>query len=157
VTKKNTDDWWEELKRIELSIGVPKSQITDAPGGTYRTFHDHLMITLYGKDVLVELSKMRLNATQKAKEKLIDTVVSSLRKKRLADAASSATPPIPIQSAAVITPRSERSRARRPKIVVNTRVIDDPSPATADPKVSVPDRLIQSGGDGAGKDNSDSL
>ena len=90
ITKADTDRYWEKLVEVEKSYGVPAKQITDAPGGTYRTFHDHIMMSLYTKNVLVQLTKMRIHATQEEKDRFVLTVMSFLRKKRAEDAKAKA-------------------------------------------------------------------
>jgi hypothetical protein len=77
-TKLMSDVLWKEVVRIEASNGIPHHRINDKQGGTYRTYHDHILLNLYQPPILKELSKMRLNATQPEKEAFIKTVISKL-------------------------------------------------------------------------------
>jgi Fe-S-cluster containining protein len=71
VTKAQTDVWWKLLTDIEASQGIARNRMHDGPSGTYRTFHDHIVLSLYDRKILTILSEMRLNASEEAKEKFI--------------------------------------------------------------------------------------
>lgn len=80
VTKEQTDHWFQNIKDIEHSLGIAFDKMDDKPGGTYRTFHDHIVLSLYGRVVLAELTKMKLHGSAVSKEKLVETVLSMLEK-----------------------------------------------------------------------------
>jgi Fe-S-cluster containining protein len=61
VTTKKTDKWWDKLCDIENYYGVPKNYLNDGPEGTYRNFHDHLLLHLFPNDLLAQMTKLRLN------------------------------------------------------------------------------------------------
>lgn len=79
-TMKTTDKWWEKLSNIEHQFGIKLSMITDKPGGTYRTYHDHLLIYLLPDYTLENLSEVRKHGTQDDKEKVIMTLMDILTK-----------------------------------------------------------------------------
>lgn len=64
--KSITDDeetrWFKHTIECEKKLGVSDNVISlhDLPGGTYRTFHDHLLIELFDPSVLEMLTKFRL-------------------------------------------------------------------------------------------------
>lgn len=43
---EDTEKWWNKLKSIEKSIGIMDREINDSDIGTYRTYHDHIMLNL---------------------------------------------------------------------------------------------------------------
>jgi len=59
VKSDQMNEWFEELKTIEESIGIDKKFIHDGEYGTYRTFHDHIMIYLFSDEVLKKLSLIK--------------------------------------------------------------------------------------------------
>ena len=79
-TKNLSDTFWKQIVNVEAASGVPHRRINDKQGGTYRTFHDHLIQSLYGSQpqVMRELAKMRLNATEEEKERFVRTVIGRL-------------------------------------------------------------------------------
>ncbi len=82
VTKGQTDAWWKMLVDIEANVmGIARSRINDKAGGTYRTFHDHIMLALYDRDKLSVLSKMRVSDTPEQKERFVQLVVEAYEKK----------------------------------------------------------------------------
>lgn len=78
VTKKNIDDWWLELKSIELYIGVRQDLINDADGGTYRTLHDHMLLHILGEEGMEYLSFYRENGSDHEKSDIIHNLSKKL-------------------------------------------------------------------------------
>jgi hypothetical protein len=67
------------LVNIETYIGIDKKQINDKPGGTYRTYHDHLLI-FYLPDYLLEnLSEVRQFGEVIEKQKVIETILNLVK------------------------------------------------------------------------------
>ncbi len=79
VTKKHMDDWWVELNAIEMSIGIPKDNINDSPGGSYRTYHDHLLLHLLGEDGMEKLSVLRQTGTDSEKQFTINHIIMKIK------------------------------------------------------------------------------
>ena len=77
VSKKNIDDWWLQLKSIEMSIGIKKEFITDESHGSYRTYHDHLLLHILGETGLEYLSYMRISSTAIEKEQTIKNTLKA--------------------------------------------------------------------------------
>ena len=63
INPKDEDKWFLDIRQCEKRIGVNGVSIAlhDKPGGSYRTFHDHLLIELFEPVFLEMLSKMRMS------------------------------------------------------------------------------------------------
>lgn len=79
ITKKDTDDWWEELVEIERSIGIPIDMITDAIGGSYRTPHDHVLLYNMPENVLNALSGIKQYTDEFDKKKAIKELIQVIK------------------------------------------------------------------------------
>jgi Fe-S-cluster containining protein len=79
VTKKDTDNWWLELKSIEMRMGVKPEFISDDDGGSYRTYHDHILVHLLGEENLCKLSEIRVSGSKIDKERVIQRMMSMLK------------------------------------------------------------------------------
>jgi len=80
VTTKKTDKWWARLNKIEEEMGVPKENINDDLEGSYRTFHDHLLLYIANDKLLMDLTDVRLHGEPYEKEIVANTVVNILKK-----------------------------------------------------------------------------
>lgn len=79
VTKEHESKWYKHIVNCEMRLGMPMDILSlhDAPGGPYRTFHDHLLIELFESSFLEMLSKHRLtNPSQDD----IDATIGTLSK-----------------------------------------------------------------------------
>jgi hypothetical protein len=81
VTKKHIDKWWDELVDIEASLGFKKEEINDSDGGTYRTFHDHLLIHLFPEDTLASLTFVKTNGSPMEKLEAVVNFTKILKKR----------------------------------------------------------------------------
>lgn len=54
-----TDIWWKKLTGIENFIGIERNRINDGKTGTYRTYHDHILLNLLPDDILSMLTKLK--------------------------------------------------------------------------------------------------
>lgn len=79
VTIQQSTKWWAELVSIEESTGVDRRDINDDPGGTYRTFHDHILLHTVGDKIMNELQSLRLYADAKSKEIGIRNLMVEIR------------------------------------------------------------------------------
>lgn len=79
-TKEATDRWQAELEKIEHSIGIPTEQITDGEDGSYRTFHDHILLRICGRGFLASLTVVKLSGTKEKKEQFIKDLVDRMNK-----------------------------------------------------------------------------
>jgi len=83
VTKEDTDKWWNEIIAIEQKCGVSRDDIKDEAGGTYLTFHDHLLLKILPEYLIENLARVRLYGTPEEKEGIIITI-SNLFSKQMA-------------------------------------------------------------------------
>lgn len=79
ITPEMEDKWFRHTRRTEERIGVSKITINlhDLSGGSYRTFHDHLLLDLFGEDILATLTNVRVNNPSRED---IDLTIDEMRK-----------------------------------------------------------------------------
>lgn len=79
VTPDEEDKWFSHTRKCEERIGTNPAAIAlhDIAGGSYRTFHDHLLIELFPPQFLEMLTKSRLSNPSKED---IDSTLEELRK-----------------------------------------------------------------------------
>lgn len=79
VTSEQEDKWFLHTKKTEKRIGISSDVVNrhDLAGGSYRTFHDHLLLEFFGEHLMGVLTEARL--TNSTKEE-IDLLVAELRK-----------------------------------------------------------------------------
>ena len=80
VTTKMSDKWWVEACEIEESIGVKKEDIHDREGGTYLTFHDHLLLHVVPNNLMAQLTHMKLHGNDFEKDLAIKGLMKGFRK-----------------------------------------------------------------------------
>lgn len=76
VTTQDTNRWWNELKEIEISIGVKENEINDNMGGTYRTYHDHILLEICDDKTMEHLQTARQHATLQEKNEIVNTIIT---------------------------------------------------------------------------------
>jgi Fe-S-cluster containining protein len=81
VTTKMTDDWHKQTMEIEESIGIKKKDIHDKEGGTYLTFHDHLLLHICPSKVMKQLQILRFHGNNTEKEIAIKGIIDGFRNK----------------------------------------------------------------------------
>jgi len=79
VSQEEIDNWWKELVEIEHYIGVKKKNINDEEEGSYRTFHDHILLKIMPHEVLIELEKIRMMKNINSKDIVIKTFIKLLK------------------------------------------------------------------------------
>jgi Fe-S-cluster containining protein len=79
-TVQDTDDWFKEVKWIEMSAGVHPQNINSGQNGTYLTFHDHILLSLCGASLLMEMTKMKLKGTDEQKVAFVERITKTMRK-----------------------------------------------------------------------------
>jgi Fe-S-cluster containining protein len=77
VTIEMESKWLQHALGCEKRIGVAPDRIHDLAGGSYRTFHDHLLLELFDESVLEFLTTIRLHDPSQAD---IDSTVKELEK-----------------------------------------------------------------------------
>lgn len=79
VSVYDTDKWWDELVKIEKSIGIPSKLITDKMGGSYRSPHDHVLLYSMPENVLNALAGIKMYKEFSDKIKGVKEIVSYIR------------------------------------------------------------------------------
>lgn len=77
ITTEDTGKWWKELNKIEALL-VPKDLINDKADGSYRAYHDHILLQLFHPNTLMDLTQIRLYGTQQEKENATNTLIKSV-------------------------------------------------------------------------------
>jgi Fe-S-cluster containining protein len=78
-TKEDTDAWQKELEEIEEGIVGDKKLITDNAGGSYRAYHDHILLRLASPTFLAELTQVRLNGSKAEREEYVRSLHRKLK------------------------------------------------------------------------------
>ena len=76
-TKENAEKWWDEIKRLEMEIGIHPSLINDKEGGSYRTYHDHILLMVGSPTFLSHLTHLR-NASEEQKQLFLQKIKTSI-------------------------------------------------------------------------------
>jgi Fe-S-cluster containining protein len=80
VTKNNIENWWLELKSIEMGAGIKIADIHDDVGGSYRTFYDHILLHLLGEAGMEYLTYARLNFSATQKTEVVKKSLEQIKK-----------------------------------------------------------------------------
>ena len=80
VTSSMTSEWWDEMQAIEQELGIKARDINDAPGGSYRTYHDYIIMMLLGNEMMGQLSLLRQHGDQLEKEVFLKKYVEIFKK-----------------------------------------------------------------------------
>lgn len=77
ITAEQEDKWFNHTAKAEARVGVPPPfiELHDAPGGSYRAFHDHILLELFDEDRLKLLTEVK---TTKPKKEDIDNMAEVL-------------------------------------------------------------------------------
>ena len=59
-----TDLWWQRITNIEHQIGIEKANINDGQSGSYRTYHDHILLYLLPDDILLLLTNLKVSVVR---------------------------------------------------------------------------------------------
>ena len=81
VSCEDDDKWFGHVRKCEARLGVAQDVLSqhDLPGGSYRTFHDHLLIELFPPEALEALTRYRLtNPAEDDIEHVVDEIIDRL-------------------------------------------------------------------------------
>ena len=81
ITTSDTDKWWKAISKLEKKIGIPEKNINDDMGGSYRTYHDHLLLYLMTDDIMLKLQGVRLSTDHGEKLMAIDQFMTAFKNK----------------------------------------------------------------------------
>ncbi len=78
VTVDQDERWFAHVRKQELRIGMPEHIVNlhDKDGGTYRTFHDHLLLEMFSSETLETLTKVKLS---KPSKDIIENTAEAMR------------------------------------------------------------------------------
>jgi Fe-S-cluster containining protein len=82
ITKDQERKWFLHTARCETRIGVPPQIVKahDNPQGSYRTFHDHILLELFDEGFLTKLSELRLqNPSMEEIDQFLEVLGDQLR------------------------------------------------------------------------------
>lgn len=80
VTTENTDGWWNDLAEIERSIGIPKDNVNDDMGGSYRTPHDHVLLYMLPDEIMQKLQGIRFIDNYEEKMGIVKQYMNAVRR-----------------------------------------------------------------------------
>lgn len=88
ITPEMERKWFLHTRKCEERIGISSEIINrhDLGGGSYRTFHDHLLLEFFGEDLLSVLTQAKMTDST---EKEIDLLIEELGKQLNAQTISS--------------------------------------------------------------------
>ena len=79
MTREVVDKSFDVVKSIEHRLGVPEDNLDDSPGGSYRSYPEHLLTWLLGEEKMCDLSVVRSSHSIMDKKKLVNSICDNLR------------------------------------------------------------------------------
>jgi len=80
VTAEDTDTWWDKLVEIERGIGIPKDNVNDDMGGSYRTPHDHVLLYMLPDAIMQKLQEIRFIDNYEEKMGIVKQYMDAVRR-----------------------------------------------------------------------------
>ena len=77
-TAEEMTNWFAELQLLERDIGVAPADIHDGDGGSYRTYHDHILLKIGSQAFLNKLIQIRSLGESKEKDRFVDLLEEQL-------------------------------------------------------------------------------
>lgn len=78
-TEDDMDAWFHHLRLIEKELLGTFSLVHDGDGGSYRTYHDHILLRIGNMSFLMTLTKLRLSGTPEKKEQFLNKLEEKLK------------------------------------------------------------------------------
>ncbi len=81
ITDEQEDKWFEHIKQCEKDIGVPDHiiKLHDVPGGSYRTFHDHILLETFATPAMNKLTEVKMTKPSSDDiKRFTDTLIQQL-------------------------------------------------------------------------------
>ena len=79
IKVRDTNRWLRNIKKVENILGIPKRLMTDEPGGSYRTPHDHILLYNMPDNILNLLMGVKMYDDHGEKIKAIKVVMSCIQ------------------------------------------------------------------------------
>jgi len=80
-TLVEANTWWSELLDIEKSIGISESNIHDDSGGSYRTYHDYILMRFLPDEILSQMTILRIHGQIEEKEQFVCNAMKYFKNK----------------------------------------------------------------------------
>lgn len=78
-TKAQIDGWFNEIRLVELDMGIHPSLHNDKDGGSYRSYHDHILLKVGNAPFLKHISQLR-DASAEEQEKFIEQLKQDIQR-----------------------------------------------------------------------------
>jgi Fe-S-cluster containining protein len=78
--KPTTEDielWFQRIKKVEEDLKVPKTEINDQQGGSYRQFHDHIILKWGNQKLINQIIKLKQKGSIEEKKNLVELFKTS--------------------------------------------------------------------------------
>ena len=75
-TKQQIEQWDKEIKLVEEDIGISRSVMTDANGGSYRSYKDHILLQIGKPIFLNQLQDLRMSGNKEEQERFVQTFIN---------------------------------------------------------------------------------
>ena len=79
MTKDDIDSSFDAIRQLEETLGVPSHFLNDSDGGSYRSYHEHVLLWILGESQMCDLSVVRASHSMMAKKHLIRKICDCLR------------------------------------------------------------------------------
>ena len=67
LTRQQQDSIWNRLKQVQKFSGIPQSEIHDGISGSYRTYHDHILLHIIPSDIMRSFQIVRVHGDMQQK------------------------------------------------------------------------------------------
>lgn len=78
-TTEEINEWFFLVMVAERDMGLSPTLMHDGDGGTYRTYHDHIILKIGSPGFLKKLTELRELTDNEAKEKFVETLAKQLK------------------------------------------------------------------------------
>lgn len=80
-TTEDTAAWFHDLKMTEMEGGIHPDQINANQGGSYLTYHDHILIRLCTTKLIEDMTVLKISGNKEKQDRFIRQLVAGIRKK----------------------------------------------------------------------------
>jgi Fe-S-cluster containining protein len=77
-TSEQMNEWFRELSIIEIECGIAPHLLNDKPGGSYRTYHDHILLYLSSDSFLMRITNLRSKGSEEEKKEFFNSLHTRL-------------------------------------------------------------------------------
>ena len=80
-TVDDTAAWFNDLRMSEMDSGIRREDIHGNQGGSYLTYHDHILLRLCTKTLMEEMTELKLGGDKDKQERFIRRLIAGIRNK----------------------------------------------------------------------------